>query len=76
MQHMPSTSDSLDGDGKPISRMVNEGTRASSISRKSEESNYHGENNESKHVPFRTASMRAWNVPLERMEMRATEDIN
>lgn len=74
--YMPNTGNSLDGDGRPIVKMINEKTNVSFLPRVSQEVQYHGVNTTSKRVGFRTGSMRAWGVPLENVEMRATEGIN
>lgn len=76
MGYMPMTGESINGSGQPIARMINEQTNVSSLSRVSKEAQYHGDAVTSKRVGFRTGSMRAWGVPLDKVEMRATEGIN
>lgn len=74
--YMPATGETIDGDGKPMAKMINERTNVSFLPRVSQEVQYHGAAATSKRVGFRTGSMRAWGVPLENVEMRATEGIN
>lgn len=74
--YMPATGERLDGSGQPLTRMINEQTNVSSLPRVSKEVQYHGAAVTSKRVGFRTGSMRAWGVPLDKVEMRATEGIN
>lgn len=73
--YMPFSSADIPVPHEPIEKLISEKNNVSSLPRKSTEKEFFEENLKDKYVRFRTASQRAWGVPIELTELRATESI-